>query len=321
MGGHLVEQQHPGAVGIEQPGMGQGDRDQHGLLLAGRAIGSRLVLAGHGHGQLVAVRAGQGALGGAVAAARSGQRGCQRVGLGRTAGLIGEGRAGKRRVGQAVECLAEPRHQPQPCLGNLGPGFGQLRLDRVEPLRVGLALFAQQAVAFAQRRFQLGGVAGVAGLERQHQPIQKAAARAGAFAEQPVHRRGQPADRQPFTQPHRRHIGAVDLDHAAIGALGPDAGAKDHRSVQFGADREAAVAMPGRNFGEGGAAQPAARGEQRQRLEHVGLARAVLANQQVEPGGPVEPGGAVVAKIGEGDPVETHGQGDKDGRRACHDKA
>ena len=50
-----------------QPRMGKNKPHQQRLLLARRASAGRLVLAGHGHDQLVAVRPGQGALGGAVA--------------------------------------------------------------------------------------------------------------------------------------------------------------------------------------------------------------------------------------------------------------
>ena len=75
MGGDFVEQQQARPAGIEQSGMGEYQRQQHGLLLAGRAFGGRLVLAREGDGKVVAVRPGQGALGRAVAAAALRQRG------------------------------------------------------------------------------------------------------------------------------------------------------------------------------------------------------------------------------------------------------
>ena len=77
-------------------------------------------------------------------------------------------------------------------------------------------------------------------------------------------------------------------------------------AVEPGTDREAACSIF-RHLGERRTAQPASRREQRERLEHVGLARAVLADQQVEPGAAVEPARVMVAKAGEGDPVERHG--------------
>ena len=56
----------------------------------------------------------------------------------------------------------------------------------------------QELVAGAHRGFVAGGVVGVAGLQRQHQPVEEAAAVGGGAGEQAVHGGGQPQDRQPF---------------------------------------------------------------------------------------------------------------------------
>ena len=58
---------------------------------------------------------------------------------------------------------------------------------------------------------------------------------------------------------------------------------------------------------QAGAPQPAPRREQRDRFQHVGLARAVIADQQVEPRRPLDRGGAVVAEIGQEQAIKRHG--------------
>src|SRR3546814_1566367 len=50
----------------------------------------------------------------------------------------------------------------------------------------------------------------MAGMERQHQPVQETPAAARRFLEQPIHRRGEPKDRQPFAKRACRGTGAVD---------------------------------------------------------------------------------------------------------------
>ena len=89
MCGHLVKQQHAGSDVRCQLGMGQRQGNQHGLLLARGAGGGRHVLARHGHGQVVTVRTGEGALCRPVAGAPFGELGPKRIGRGgRIRGII-----------------------------------------------------------------------------------------------------------------------------------------------------------------------------------------------------------------------------------------
>jgi hypothetical protein len=57
------------------------------------------------------------------------------------------------------------------------------------------------------------------------------------------------------------------------------------------------------------AAQAASGREQRNRFEHIGLARAVLAHQHVETRKAIEPGGIVVAELAQGEAGKGHGRG------------
>ncbi len=67
---------------------------------------------------------------------------------------------------------------------------------------------------------------GVAGLQREHEAVEEAAALGRRAAEQPVHRRGQPQDREPFGEAVDRGGGAVDADDPALGRGGEGAGAE-----------------------------------------------------------------------------------------------
>ena len=308
----LVEQQQARACIIEQPGMGQRDRNQHRLLLAGRTFGGGLVFSSHSHGQLVAVRANQRALRRPVAAAARSQRRGQRSRLDRTARLIGERGPREGRLRQQFERLVQPRNYAGAGLCQGGSGLGQLGFQRIEPGGIGFGSFPEQPVPFAQGIVIARCGAGVAGLQRQHQPIQKPPPRARAFGKQPVHCRGQPADAEPFAQLHCRRLGLVDLHDPPPRTLAADARSDLHSPItarKLRAHSKAAIAaMPG-HFGQRSPAQASARREQRQRLEHVGLARAVLADQQVEFRRPIDPRIAMIAKVSQQDPVERHGAG------------
>ena len=72
-----------------------------------------------------------------------------------------------------------------------------------------------------------------------------------------------------------RHLRGVDV---GLGELRLDPGAercKAERAFEFGRDRPGAVALGKRDLVERRAAQAAARGEERDRLDQIGLARAV----------------------------------------------
>jgi len=82
--------------------VGEGDGDEHGFLLAGRAIGGGLIFGGHDDGQIIAVGAGEGAACGAVLAAVGVERFAQGFGGEGAAGGIGQRGA---REGGGGECL------------------------------------------------------------------------------------------------------------------------------------------------------------------------------------------------------------------------
>ena len=105
------------------------------------------------------------------------------------------------------------------------------------------------------------------------------------------------------------------------GAAGDGAGADLH-IAKPGRHREAAAAAAARHFGQGRAAQPAPRREQRHRLEHVGLARPVLAGEHDEARPRREQGVAMVAEVGEDEAGEGHRPSPSGtaarGTEACH---
>jgi hypothetical protein len=95
--------------------------------------------------------------------------------------------------------------------------------------------------------------------------------------------------------------GAVEEEGAALGAVG-GAGAERRAVRQGGGDGPAAgrcLALAG-EVGKARAAQPAAGGEQGDRLQQIGFARPVRAGENIEAGFRLEPEGAVGAKIREG---------------------
>src|SRR5690606_35293754 len=109
----------------------------------------------------------------------------------------------------------------------------------------------------------------------------------------------------------RAGVRAVDLHDTAARLLFVRPRAEPYRlapvsAVERRRNREAAGAVL-RHLGERRAAQASAGCEQRKRLEHVGLARAVFTHEQVELAAAVEPAGIVIAEASEGDPVERHG--------------
>ena len=100
----------------------------------------------------------------------------------------GNGEAGSRRAASAA-CRRRDRFGAQ--RRDRDRKLGGLVLDRVEPMRIGARLF-QQAVARAQRPLERGDPARMLGIDREHEPVEKAAALGGGPVEQLIHRRHQP---------------------------------------------------------------------------------------------------------------------------------
>ena len=95
--------------------------------------------------------------------------------------------------------------------------LGKMLLDTVEPCCLRLPVVADQAIAFPQRGFVTRRMACVKRIERKDHPVEEAAARARAVGEEPVHRRGQPADGKPFAQSNSAALAAVDPDQPPAG--------------------------------------------------------------------------------------------------------
>ena len=228
----------------------------------------------------------------------------------RRAGLIGQRRAGEGFGGHLRQPHRERFDQPCAALHQRRAMLHHLRLDRVEPAAFGLAQVGQQPVALAQCGLVACGMAGMRGIEREREPVDITAAVARGSGEQPVHCRGQPGQREPFAERGRCRLGAAD-PHAAAARMRAFAigGEADRFTLlqQAGADAEAGLAAAADHVGQGRAPQSASRGEQRQRLEHIRLPRAVFTHQQVEARSAVERARGMVAKVGEGDAVERHG--------------
>jgi hypothetical protein len=119
--------------------------------------------------------------------------------------------------------------------------------------------------------------------ERQRQPVEEAPPLACALDEQPVHRRREPQDGQPFRQRGRGGGCAVDAHDPPLGRVHLCAGREIYIAVERGGDTESARPALPRHLAKTRAPQAPAGREKRHRLEDVGLARAVLAGQHHEP--------------------------------------
>jgi hypothetical protein len=103
---------------------------------------------------------------------------------------------------------------------------------------------------------------------------------------------------------------AVDPHEAAARRARLGMRGQHERAVfEFGGHGKAAIAPARGHVGRLRAAQAASGREQRNRFEHIGLARAVLAHQHVETRKAIEPGGIVVAELAQGEAGKGHGRG------------
>ena len=293
--------------------LGQDDADQQRLLAAGGAARGRLAGAVVGDREVAAVRAHGGPAGLGVGGAGGGeQRGEALLGLERRharqpaldLALHGEPRA-REHVGHLVQRHLQVAHQLVASGRDRHAGLGDLALQRPEPGRV-VAAEAQQVRALAQEALVSRGAGGVARVDREHEPVEEAPPARGPLEEEAVHRRCQPDQAQ--------HVGelvlaaqgrAAALDHPPLAVLGGRArevgeaqGAVDARLQPPGA-RPLAVSSD-----RAGAPQAAAGCQQRDRLEQVGLAGAVLADQHDGSGPEVELEPRVVAEVLEGQPPD-----------------
>jgi hypothetical protein len=93
--------------------------------------------------------------------------------------------------------------------GDLGPAFGEARLDCIGPGRIDMAAL-QEGIAFAHRALIPSGRAGVARRVGQNEPVVKAPPFAGAATEDAVHVRGQPDNADDLCQFRCRGRRAVE---------------------------------------------------------------------------------------------------------------
>ena len=305
--------------------MGERDRHQDRLLLAGRAFGRRQVEIEMAHREVAAMRpAGCGA-GLGVAQAAGSQLAAQTI-LGVDGG---HGRDPAIDLAGHGECGARERPDAQPrrrieAMDGVGTRRGQGHavaghgvLERGEPVRIAAAV-GQQAGALAQRVLVGGDVAGMLGMQRRHQPVEEAPALAGPVEKQPVELRRQPNGRD--MQAERRlalrrpAVDAHGAPQAALAAGGLQSGTDGEpplRRVERGGNRPAAglrlaAARATGDLVHPGPAQAAAGRQEGQGLEQVGLAGTVGAHQHDGRGAAIEAELAVVPEVGQ--PELAHGQ-------------
>ena len=185
-------------------------------------------------------------------------------------------------------------------------------LDRIEPMRVGVWRL-QKPVARPQRPLQGADAAGMAGIDRQHQAIEKATAFAGGAGEQGIHRRHHPDDAQMIREGGRRSDGlAVDAAAPRCRAVlagrcldaGPE-GDETERALDLRRHRPgaaAAIVVVAAAMGDVVQRRPAQAApgpEKRDRLDEVGLAGAVGADQHDGVTVERDTGGAIAAEVGQ----------------------
>ena len=166
--------------------------------------------------------------------------------------------------------------------------FRHLALQGVEPERVVGALL-EHPVARAQRPLERVDPCAVLRIDREHQPVEEAAPVAGRAAEQRVEVGRQPDDAQVLGEGgrrgDRRAVDPAQARRAAVGARRLDAGAEAVLAVAVCRGRSTPRRSPARPRGPCRPVPPgaaAARHEQRDGFEHVGLAGPVLADERHE---------------------------------------
>ena len=146
----------------------------------------------------------------------------------------------------------------------------------------------------------------MAGIDRKHQPVEEAPALRGGASKQLIHRGHQPDHPQMVGErrcrSRRLAVDAVFADRRRVGVRRRlDAGTERReaeRAVDLGRDRPGAVALIESELAHVGAAQPAARREQRDRFEEVRLAGAVRPDQHDEIAANCDIRRVVAAEIG-----------------------
>jgi hypothetical protein len=263
------------------------------LLLPGRAQIRRLVLGQVHQSHVGAMRAARRPAGGGIATAIGGECGAQDI-LDRQGGLVrqrGSDRAqqvqprGRKGAGRAAgrQHGVQPQRQGPPCRrGRNGMARHRILQPR-QPARIGAPL-RQQPVALGHGVVVRRHLPRMGGLQRPGQAVEEAPPARSPFLEQPVHLRRQPDGSDAVRQVGLRADGlAIQAEGAAFGgALGIGSGAEVEAALRRGktagggpGQRRAPHAPP--ELAHACATQPAPGAEQRNGLEQVGLAHAILA--------------------------------------------
>ena len=178
MGGHLVEEEDgPASRPLrDEIGVGENETEEQSLLLPRRAESGGLVLAEVGDGEIAAVGAGEGPAGGGVAGPAGGEFTGEVISAPAFEREAGAGEGSFRRGGEAP---AERRHGRDARFRQGDAVLRHPRFERAQPVAIG-ALFGEQFVAGAHRRFVARGMDGMARGKGEHEPVEEApAARSG----------------------------------------------------------------------------------------------------------------------------------------------
>ena len=149
-------------------------------------------------------------------------------------------------------------------------------------------VLGQEAVARAHRALVVGRPPAMTGIDGEHHAVEEAAPVAAGAGEEPVHRRRQPDDAQEVQHlVGRLGRGLVDPDGPRRPAAAPSGWilvtmVAVHRARRVGAHGKAAAAALAGDFLIGGAPEAPAGRQQRDRFEKIGLAGAVVAEEDDE---------------------------------------
>ena len=198
----------------------------------------------------------------------------------------------------ACQLAIKVGHQLAAGRGDRDRRLGDALLDGTQPGRIAAA-GTQQVRTLARRALEGGDARGVGGVDRQHQAVEKASPARGALGEQPVHGRGEPEQAQMLPQrilvAQRLTVGQGAAAQGVAVVAGLDL-ARAEMPVDIGAQTKCA-AVAAVDLGELGAPQAAARAQERDRLQQVGLAGSIVAMQHDRPGARVQRDMGVVAEV------------------------
>jgi len=201
--------------------------------------------------------------------------------------------------------------------------LGGFAFDRVTPMVVVIAHF-EQPVARTQRTLQRRHAAGMLAVDRQHQPVEEPSPLRSRAQKQSVHRRRQPHHAQVIAEGRgRTYRLAIDPAAAAravhLGRRRIDAGAerrKAERAFDLGGYRPGAIALIVGDILQRGAAEAAARRQERDRFQAIGFPGAVRPDQRHDIAARRNARRPIVAEMRQREPVDAGG-----GHITCHCRA